>query len=808
MKLSPTYALIAVTGIIALLASASFAGEDGINIDRCEDVVIEDCFVTSNDDPMCIKSGPDEAFEEAYRFDCRNISTSGCVVFNESYRALQIGAEASANFEEDILYRNIYIVKAGSGINIGLTYRYPDKSLVRNVRYENIYMERGASIILSSTYMDSGATLDGVYLKNIVSYGGCKVSLNGQPNYPVSNITFENLSINGTLVQNSTNFTIGTNVNNVRVLINDDRTGYPVALRLVNPTDNAMVLKNVPIKLQAHCYQGPQTTLQRCEFFVNGTSVGSATKAPWEVSWTPTAEGPAEITATLSAGGSKPVSTLSPVTLNVIGSAFGGVALHPPAVWLKPGSTQQFSARIVDKNGTPLPVDATIAWSGDHVNNEGLYTAPAAGATIQEQVKVQLQAGGNTYTATAQVYVSTESVQGVVLNTKPLGITSTLSDFPLLVRLSADNFPFEKAGSRPRLRITDADGVQLAHQIEQWDGAKKRATLWVRMPQINPNTTFYTVLLHWSSASDGADYDSVFSTTQGYEAVWHLGSTADVLGRHHLSPSKSTVIDNPLSGSALSMDTIFGSSFASPLSWQASQPFTVSGWMRSAALKATLIEGASTTGMQFTTPGGVGPCFAVKGDGPYYAYCKQQQLIATPGSAWNHVAVTREANGTMTYYFNGVSAQLVSATPAKAFKFDKLASTSQGSAYDEIRIERVARSGDWIRLCYETQKPAAAQDVVYDGGLDNPVTQIAPSLATASPALRQLLQPIAGGILIHPNKVMFDKTDIALYTLHGRLLYASDLQTADSRRIAATPGVYILRYHSASQTGAVSFCVR
>jgi hypothetical protein len=799
--------MMALAAIVLLLAALSFAGEDGINIDRCEDVVIEDCFVTSNDDPMCIKSGPDEAFAEGYRFDCRNITTSGCVIFNNSYRALQIGAEASANFEEDILYRNIYIVKAGSGINIGLTYSYPDKALVRNVRYENIYMERGATIALYTTYMDSGATLDGVYLKNILAYGGCPVSLKGKANYPVSNITFENLFINGTLVQNSTNFTIGTNVNNVRVLVSDDRTGYPVALRLVNPTDNAMVLKNVPLKLQAHCYQGPQTTLQRCEFFVNGTSVGSATKAPWEVSWTPTVEGSATISATLTATGSKPVSTLSPVKVSVVGSSvLGGVALNPPALWLKPAATQQFSARVVDKKGIPLPLETAVQWSGKYVNAAGLYTAPSTGTSLDDSVVATLVVGGTSYRAVARVQVSSESVQGVILNTKSLGITTTLTDFPLLVRLSAENFPFNDAGARPRLRFTDVNGAQLAHQIERWDGAAKQASVWVRMPQISPQTTFYTVLLHWNQGSDGADYDSVFSGASGFEAVWHLSNTADALGRHNLSASKSSFIDNPLSGSAIQMDTTFGTSFAAPINWLATQPFTVSGWMRTASLKTTLVEGTSTV-LQFSTPGGVGYSFIVKGDVSYYAYCKNQALLSTPGGAWNHIAVTRQADGTMFYYFNGVAAQLESATAAKAFKFDKLASASQGSAYDEIRIERVARSSDWIRLCYETQKPAAAQDVLYDGNPKEPPTHIASPLHSAAPAIRELVQPIAGGILINPRNILFDNTHITLYTLQGRLVYASEGAKNTTTRVAAAPGLYLVRYKTPLHGGAATFQV-
>ena len=81
-----------------------------------------------------------------------------------------------------------------------------------------------------------------------------------------------------------------------------------------------------------------------------------------------------------------------------------------------------------------------------------------------------------------------------------LPATAVVTDFPLLVRLHHDWFDFAQA--RPDgadLRFTTADGVALAHQVEQWDAKRGTASVWVRIPRIQGNAR-QQLRMHWGNA--------------------------------------------------------------------------------------------------------------------------------------------------------------------------------------------------------------------------------------------------------------------------------------------------------------------
>lgn len=115
------------------------ANNDGINIDGCRNVLVENCTVDSNDDPMVLKTtGP---------ANCEDVEIRNCTVATWS-RALKIGTETHAGF------RNIHLhdltvewsslavsflgVGAGScGINLAIV----DGGFMENVTVENVTME-------------------------------------------------------------------------------------------------------------------------------------------------------------------------------------------------------------------------------------------------------------------------------------------------------------------------------------------------------------------------------------------------------------------------------------------------------------------------------------------------------------------------------------------------------------------------------------------------------------------------------------------------------------------------------------------
>ena len=80
---------------------------DGIDLHNCRNARVADCFVRSYDDSLCAKGHP------GYRYDtCEDILFENCVVWNDWGKALEIGAETSAEHLRRITFRNCDIIHA------------------------------------------------------------------------------------------------------------------------------------------------------------------------------------------------------------------------------------------------------------------------------------------------------------------------------------------------------------------------------------------------------------------------------------------------------------------------------------------------------------------------------------------------------------------------------------------------------------------------------------------------------------------------------------------------------------------------
>jgi len=117
----------------------------------------------------------------------------------------------------------------------------------------------------------------------------------------------------------------------------------------------------------------------------------------------------------------------------------------------------------------------------------------------------------------------------VFLNTTAsgAGVMGTVADFPVLVRLTKETFDFSQAlAGGVDLRFTGADGAQLSHEIERWDSVTSRSEVWVRVPKVLGNNNSQYIVMHWGARSAPAfsDGNSVFDTSTGFQAVWHLAT--------------------------------------------------------------------------------------------------------------------------------------------------------------------------------------------------------------------------------------------------------------------------------------------
>jgi len=292
-----------------------------------------------------------------------------------------------------------------------------------------------------------------------------------------------------------------------------------------------------------------------------------------------------------------------------------------------------------------------------------------------------------------------------------LPATASVENFPLLVRLHKDYFDFTQAkAGGDDLRFTTAKGDALAHQIEEWDAASGVASVWVCVPKITGNSR-QEIKVYWGKPDSKSESSgkAVFNESNGYVSVWHMnGPVTDEVGTLDSKDTGTTPIAGVVGRAQhfAGKQGIFCGDKIRNYPAGAS-PHSTEAWIRAERSNATIIGWGNEGGgrgskirMQLRSP----PHLHVDSD---FADVRGEGRI--PMGEWVHVAHTYE-RGEGRVYINGkldASAKppLDIKSPARLWIGGWYHNYDFVGDIDEVRISKVARSADWIRLEYENQKP-------------------------------------------------------------------------------------------------------
>ncbi|MEI6603967.1 MAG: DUF2341 domain-containing protein [Verrucomicrobiota bacterium] len=293
-----------------------------------------------------------------------------------------------------------------------------------------------------------------------------------------------------------------------------------------------------------------------------------------------------------------------------------------------------------------------------------------------------------------------------------LPATATEEGFPLLLRLDKDAFDFKQAQATGGDLRFAAAGKPLAYQIDTWDAAASTANIWVRIPSIKGNA-HQKIDMFWgkTDAKSESSGKAVFNETNGYLSVWHLddpvndatgilagkdqGTTpvAGVFGNgRHFEPGKGIVCGDNI--------TTYPTG---------SSPHSTEVWFK-----------AKTSGDRIVCWGNGEPKAVVQfilSKPPfmsmdcYGSSASVQGKRSIPIDEWVHVIHTYK-NGEARIYVNGIldnevtndSSPLNIKSPAKMWLGGWAGYVFNGDM-DEVRISKVARSANWVKLQFENQKP-------------------------------------------------------------------------------------------------------
>jgi hypothetical protein len=325
------------------------------------------------------------------------------------------------------------------------------------------------------------------------------------------------------------------------------------------------------------------------------------------------------------------------------------------------------------------------------------------------------------------------------------------TNFPLLVRLSTDFFTFSQARTDGSdVRFTTGTGTNLSYQIDEWNSAGGTASVWVRIPVIKGNTN-QELKMYWgkADATSASSGPAVFSSTNGYVSVLHMTDpTKDAVGT--LVPvNAGTTVGTGMIGLSRHFVAGQGINCGTTITTlpTGANPNSSEAWFRADAANNTLVgwgieQGQGKVVMQLASPPHINmDC--------YFSGANVAGGSTLALSQWYHVAHTYKS-GETRLYVNGVLDG--TATGGTALNIPTTSRMYIGGWYDnynfagdldEVRISKVTRSANWIKMEYDNQKPL--QTLV--GNLVQPGTNfsVSPAQVTMNEGATTNVTAQAGG---------------------------------------------------------------
>jgi hypothetical protein len=321
------------------------------------------------------------------------------------------------------------------------------------------------------------------------------------------------------------------------------------------------------------------------------------------------------------------------------------------------------------------------------------------------------------------------------INTAAAAVGSTVTDFPLLVRLDASRFDFDLSDGKD-IRFSGMDGKKLRYQRDSWDAANRTAAFWVRMDTVQGGGRQQYITLHYGkrNAPDFSNGEAVFS---GFGAAWHFSEDLDADGEGTFvdaSPSRADaaakVVGDARFGAIGKGAAFRGVHSVVAKGTEAMMPsrnLTLSAWVYMVGFGkdgGELVSMGDNYGLR-AMPDGDAHFFiftdtTVKSNewtlGPTWPWAESAGLDLRGN--WHHVAGRYEGDS-IRVYVDGIQRGARAHTKdiyyvfGREFRMGVHGNDGGAVGYpftgslDEVQMSPVVRSPAWIKLAFETQKPGS-----------------------------------------------------------------------------------------------------
>ena len=290
-------------------------------------------------------------------------------------------------------------------------------------------------------------------------------------------------------------------------------------------------------------------------------------------------------------------------------------------------------------------------------------------------------------------------------------ITGKVTDFPLLVRLHAGNFPYfaelAENGKDLRFFLKD-DKTPLKHEVEKVDAFNELGLVWVRLPEVQGGTASEAFSMYYGNAEapDGSDAKALYDANQAL--VYHfiegqtLPQDSTAYGTHAAN-TKATIDPAGWIGASAKFTG------AGPITIISAPQLAVDpakGWTFSAWIK--LDQPQANASVLEARDGANGVELALQGTEivPRWqsatAKASGNPVNLSTGK-WQHLVLTL-AGDKLELYVDGA---LVSNAGIALTAFNPQVAIGRGlvGSVDEVQIASATRGADWAKLSFRTQSP-------------------------------------------------------------------------------------------------------
>jgi hypothetical protein len=325
--------------------------------------------------------------------------------------------------------------------------------------------------------------------------------------------------------------------------------------------------------------------------------------------------------------------------------------------------------------------------------------------------------------------------QGITLNTNLIGITTTLTNFPVLVYIQEDalksgvncanNIQFPNAGATGYdFAFTTSTGTdELFYQVESFNATTGTLLAWVQVPTVTSAAT--SLKFHFGSLTPAHDATFARGTwATDYQLVYHFNEASSIVLDATVNQRWGTATNavTTTSGKITSAYTFNGTStkMITAVPADITGSFTLSGWAYVTDFNTSTDQKILTNETSYTSGGYKlgyygATAAAVKTEVETRTNAGAATLnrgetggtVITTGS-WHYVQGIYNGSNFLTFQ-NGAADRSTTAGVAAGvggpvyIGSDFAAANFFKGMMDEIRISNVAKSADWIKAEYYNQ---------------------------------------------------------------------------------------------------------